>query len=273
MACAPATSPGEYGHGPPHMPGRMQRRFFQAIRVALVAGLLAFAASACQAMQSDVFVVTSGSNRGADASVGPASPLAGAEQPQAGVGASAMADAASGGTAGRSAPVTVEEPPPDPTVHFDWTETPPKRGPCGPSTFRGTFSCEMSSALALLLYTHVDGTMEVTFSGSSEDRTLNVTQGELRARDDTAREFLVGQVAGNLDCTTRVADTKMLPTTTAMLPLDRQLFWFLPLIQPRTMGWMRGNLDPFGQVINGDLELNFEDQTYCVGTFSLTMAP
>jgi hypothetical protein len=58
-----------------------------------------------------------------------------------------------------------------------------------------------------------------------------------------------------------------------MLPLDRQLFWLLPVNQANTTGWLRGNLDPRGMIINGDISLAIEDHASCTGTFTLMADP
>lgn len=178
-----------------------------------------------------------------------------------------------GGAGGQPSIVVPPDPPLDPKIHFDWTETAPHRGPCGPGKFTGIFSCEVSSPLFVLLYTHVEGSLELTFEGSSEAPRLTITMGALRASDNTAREFLNATVVGDLNCGTRVVDAELLRTVTAVLPLERQLFWLLPFQQPSTTGWLRGNLDPLGKVINGDLSLMFETQTYCDGTFAVTTGP
>jgi len=166
------------------------------------------------------------------------------------------------------------DPPLDPTVHFDWTETAPNRGPCGSASFTGHFSCEVASNVFLvLLYTHVEGSLQLNITGSSEAQVLRLASGELRATDDTAHEFLVAPInGGGLDCSTRVLEAAVPTTLTAVLPLERQLSWLLPVPQANTSGWLRGNLDPRGAVINGDISLAMEDKDSCVGTFTLTAA-
>jgi hypothetical protein len=190
------------------------------------------------------------------------------------VGAGAGAAPVAGG-AGRAGSVPLGDPPPDGKVHFDWTETAPNRGPCGPAMFTGRFSCEVTSNLLLVpLYTHVEGSLQFKIGGSSEAQMLSLASGELRATDNTAREFLVAPVEGaGLDCKTRVLDADVPATLTSVLPLDRQLFWGLLVFQANTTGWLRGNLDPRGLVINGDISLALDEQNYCIGTFTVTADP
>jgi hypothetical protein len=175
--------------------------------------------------------------------------------------------------AGRVSSVSPTQPPLDPNVRFEWAETAPNGGPCGPGKFIGSFSCEISAPLLVLLYTHVEGSVQIGFSGSAEAPQLDITMGELNARDNTGQEFLKAPITGALNCGTRVVTAELPSTATNVLPLDRQLFWLLPDEQPTTTGWLRGNLDPEGRVVNGDLAMTFNAQTYCIGTFAVTAAP
>jgi hypothetical protein len=249
---------------------RAQPIFRVLIRACWLTGL---AVCACRPAQESIFALAPAEPAESSSGTGAA-----AGSDAAGAGGAAGDRAGGAGNAGARALAgtsSMADPPLDPKVHFDWTDTPsPNAGPCGPGQFTGSFSCEVSSPVfAVLLYTHVEGSLRLTLNGTSEAARLTLEASELRAADNTAREFLVAPVNGALNCGTRVVDAEVPRTLTAILPIERQLFWALPYTQANATGWMRGNLEPRGLIINGDLSLALEDQTSCTGTFQVRASP
>jgi hypothetical protein len=232
--------------------------------------LIGLSVGACRPAEESIFALAPAEPAAFPSGTGaaPSSDAAGASGQRAGGAGGARAQAQAGAS-------SKADPPLDPKVHFDWTDTPsPNAGPCGPGEFTGTFSCEVSSPVfVVLLYTHVEGSLRLTLNGTSEAARLTLEASELRAADNTAREFLVAPVNGALNCSTRVLDAEVPRTLTATLPIERQLFWALPYTQANTTGWLRGNLEPRGVIINGDLSLTLEDQINCTGTFQVTASP
>jgi hypothetical protein len=209
-------------------------------RLFLLVSLLGAAGPlACDPAQNDIFLVD------------PLLPAGvGAEIPAA-AGAGGMDQAGAGGSPETTKPdagILGTGPHLDPNARFDWTETAPGHGTCGPATFAGNFSCEMSPAL---LAAHVEGSLLLNLDGRSESQLLGITAGELTAFDDGMEQFLSAAVGGELNCATRALTAAVQPTKTTVT------------------GNLHGFFDPRALTITGDVTLEFEAQTTCKGTYSV----
>jgi hypothetical protein len=191
-----------------------------------------------------------------------------AGQAHAGSGAAGASGttAAGSGAAGKSS--TTMQQHFDPNATFNWTETAPGHGTCEPERFVGNFSCDITPGL---IETQLEGSISLEFSGSSENTVFGVSKGMLTAfvLDDT-RVLLQAPLTGELSCSTHMLNAELTKTKTEVLPLETQLGWLvLFMSQLDTTGQLNGAFDARGLTISGDITLQFEPQTKCIGTFEL----
>lgn len=83
----------------------------------------------------------------------------------------------------------------DPDVKFDWTETLPGQGKCGPGTYVGSFSCSNDGRPA----PPIVGQLTIVVEDSGENETTLLVSGKLT--DALAFDLFTGTIVGSLDCT------------------------------------------------------------------------
>jgi len=222
--------------------------------------------SGCRGVREELFVVDPAEPMGQAGMQGPAPEAGGsatgadvtdatASVPQAGVSG---VDSSAESNPSRGANVT-----------FNWSESIPGAGACRAAWFNGTFSCEVEALLDAADPEILIGSIVFHLGGSSEAQTLTVENGQISAYDESSNNVFIAGVTGSLDCSTQHLECSVDPTPTNPMPIERQLRWLNPDVQPHVTGTLKGSLNPDLQEISGDLELVFEPSPRCVGTFQV----
>lgn len=161
----------------------------------------------------------------------------------------------------------------NPSVNFDWPTTIPGAGLCRPKEFTGAFSCKIST---IFVNEMLEGSILLVLAGSSESQQLTVPRGQVLVFDEDMSGVLTANVSsGSLDCSQQLLNVTAGPAQTEILTIDRQLAWLVSKPQPQVTVTLVGSLDRNGQIIQGDIDLAFEDpsDTTCSGTFSVQAGP
>jgi hypothetical protein len=184
--------------------------------------------------------------------------------------AGAQADAGSLPKGGAEAVVqsnTVTRPPLNSSVTFDWTETIPGAGSCQAAKFTGPFYCMVATIIGKP--DQLNGSINLVLHGSSESQTLNIDGGNISVYDDAGNSIVITGLTGGLECGTQRLKATIEPKATEAMPVERQLSWLNPNVNPVATGKLTGSLDPALQEIGGDMEVDFEGGTRCVGEFNI----
>lgn len=163
-----------------------------------------------------------------------------------------------------------QDPALNPFADFGWTETIPGAGSCQAGTFNGQFSCNIDSPLSS---EPLVGSLSLKLKGATEAQLLSIGGGQLITWDENMKLIVTAPVTGTLDCTTQVLTSYVQPTTSEVMPVDRQLTWLNLSSQPTVSGMLKGDLDPTQQTISGQFTLLFDQSPHCVGTFTVRLSP
>jgi len=168
---------------------------------------------------------------------------------------------------GNSQPVDAAEPDPDaglpqidsglnPDVSFDWIETLPGTGTCGPNQYTGAFSCSIEGRPAA---PPVVGQIILTVTESLEDESVLLVTGRLA---DPTGLFFGADVAGTLNC----SENKLaVETFEADPPPPPDLF------DPTGFDAMlEGDYDPRTLEIVGPVTIINDAQEVCTGSFQVS---
>lgn len=158
-------------------------------------------------------------------------------------------------------------PPPNSSVTFDWMESIPGAGACQAAMFTGRFYCMVATIIGKP--DQLNGSINLVLRGSSESQTLNIDGGNISVYDESMNNVVITTVSGGLECGTQRLKAMVDPKPTEAMPVERQLSWLNPNVNPVTTGTLTGSLDPQLQEIGGDMELDFEGGTRCVGEFKI----
>jgi hypothetical protein len=133
--------------------------------------------------------------------------------------------------------------------------------------FTGRFFCQVATIVGKP--DKLNGSINLVLRGSSETQTLNIDGGQLSVYDENMISIVSAPVLGALECGTQRMRATIDPTATVAMPVDRQISWVNFTVQPITTGTLTGSLDPDLQEITGELEIDFEPTTRCVGEFRI----
>lgn len=149
----------------------------------------------------------------------------------------------------------------DPTVEFDWEETLPGLGKCGPGQYVGAFSCtlEIRPAGPPLV-----GQMILTVTASSESESKLIVTGRLA---DPTGLFYGADVAGTLDCSTN--ELKASTPDVVIDPMGMEPSIFEPA---GFLADVSGTYDPQTLDILGSLEIVNDAQEVWTGSFQIGSA-
>lgn len=164
---------------------------------------------------------------------------------------------------------TVPAPGYDPSVIFDWPETPPGDGSeCPAGTYTGTYTCTFTQANSLFpLVIELTGPVSITLVESADGEFLEITDGDFAA----VANGLVGaraQIRGRLDCSTLMLNATAEDGMWAIGDPD------LPVVPGGALeGDITGTLDPVSGTLSGDWTFGDPALGDCPGTWSARYVP
>lgn len=141
----------------------------------------------------------------------------------------------------------------DPNVTFDWIQTLPGQGMCGPGTFAGSFSCSNEGRPA----PPIVGQLTIVVEPSGETESTLLVSGKLT--DAFGFDVFSGTIAGTLDCTQNELDA---------ITTDGKVNDLLMSTFDTTM---KGNYDPETLEIIGEIVItsHSDPPDVCRGAFQV----
>jgi hypothetical protein len=147
----------------------------------------------------------------------------------------------------------------DPDVKFEWVETLPGQGMCGPGHYAGSFTCTITSDMPLRDGSQLAGPITFDLVSGATESALTIAEGRL---SDPLGFAFSAELEGILDCVER----KLHAGTVGHLETD-------PLLPSMFEAELEGDFDDQSLVISGDFEMRNADGDVCPGVFEASAIP
>jgi len=142
-------------------------------------------------------------------------------------------------------------------INFDWQETSAAAGPCQAGEYVGTFECQFESMPVMPM-----GPVTMRLEASADGEFLEVRDGIIDAQ--TMGPMLHADLEGQLDCTNRRFEARMLNGMAAIIPgLPFNTF----------EGTLSGDYEPTTATITGEWHIVTSQGWMCPGTWSVALTP
>lgn len=156
----------------------------------------------------------------------------------------------------------------DPDAVFDWEQTLPGGGECGPARYFGSYECEIALEPESLT---IEGVINLPLIAGTSETGLLVSSGSISVADPLNTDpnttvFWRTGLAGDLDCATGTLGAVSTP--------DQQLLGLSPVFGGPFDIRLDGMLDPDTLELSGDIEIRQQvGGQVCTGTWTTLRTP